>query len=341
MAANEIGADLSLVAVNHWQVAIDTHAVNHPYARHLCTGLDSVNPRELVPGGRLDVLCASPECTHHSVARGGRPVNDQSRASAWHVLRFCEALYVDNVIVENVPEFMSWAPLGANGRPMKSRRGQLFEQFIASFRALGYRHVEWRVLNCADYGDPTTRRRLFVIARRTKAIRWPEPTHVPASEMSEGLFQQQRRPWRTAREIIDWTIPSKSIFARKRPLAEKTLLRIEAGLRKFCGLDVDLRKCMAEDLRPFLVVLRGTSDVASVDEPMRTVTASGQHYGLAEPFVVPQFSENGPREIDRPLGAVTTTSRGVGLAEPFLVQAGGLKEKVANRSQWTRRWRRC
>src|SRR5581483_6805346 len=186
MAANELRADLELIAINHWNVAIDTHSVNHPYAKHLCTGLDEIgDPRKLVPGGRLNLLCGSPECTHHSVARGGKPMSDQSRSSAWHILRFAEALYIDNLLIENVPEFLSWGPLGVNGRPLKSKRGQLFEQFIASLRALGY-SVEWRVLNCADYGDPTTRRRLFIIARRgNKAIRWPDPTHVPATQLSQ------------------------------------------------------------------------------------------------------------------------------------------------------------
>lgn len=361
MAVNEMKADLELVAVNHWQVAIDTHALNHPYAKHLCTGIDSVNPRELVPGGRLDVLCASPECTHHSVARGGRPMSDQSRSSAWHILRFAEALYIDNLVIENVPEFLSWGPLGANGRPMKSKRGQLFEQFIASLRALGY-NVDWRILNCADYGDPTTRRRLFVVARRGgKTVRWPEPTHIPAAEiLKSGLFKETRKAWRTAREIIDWTLPSKSIFERKKPLADKTLLRIQAGLKKFCGFDVDLKRCFAEDVRPFLVVLRGTGSTASVEEPLNTVTANGTHYGLVEPFLThyrgdhdgrgdgahrngsvgdplpTQDTSNryglvepfpvlfrkgqGGRDIDEPLATLTTKGANYGIAEPFLAQ---------------------
>ena len=361
MAANQLNADLSLVAVNHWNVAIDTHAINHPYAKHLCTGIDSVNPRELVPSGRLNVLCASPECTHHSVARGGRPMSDQSRSSAWHILRFAEALYIDNLVIENVPEFLSWGPLGANGRPMKSKRGHLFEQFIVSLRALGY-NVEWRILNCADYGDPTTRRRLFVIARRGgKAVHWPEPTHIPRVEIAEtGLFQERRKPWRTAREIIDWELPSKSIFERKKPLADKTLLRIQAGLKKFCGIDVDLKRCFAEDLRPFLVVLRGTASTASVDEPLNTVTANGNHYGLVEPFLAhyrgdhegrsdgaqrngslsdplpTQDTSNryglvepfpvllrkgqGARDLDEPLATLTTKGANYGIAEPFLAQ---------------------
>lgn len=356
MAANEIGVDLELVAINHWQVAIDTHTLNHPYAKHLCTGLDNVDPRKLVPGGRLQILCGSPECTHHSNARGGKPMNDQSRSSAWHILRFAEALYIDNIIIENVPEFQSWGPIGADGRPLKSKRGHLFEQFVSSLRALGY-SVEWRILNCADYGDPTTRRRLFMICRRGgKLIRWPQPTHVaPAQLAQRDMFPESapQQPWRSAREIIDWSLPSRSIFGRKKPLADNTLLRIEAGLRKFWKLEVDLRRCVAEDLRPFLVIFRNNQDAASVDEPvptlttmganvglvqpfvlphprkhdqphgveepLRTVTATSADLALAEPFIVPQFSEAEARSVERPLGTVTTTSRGVGLCEAFVL----------------------
>ena len=321
MAANKINADLRLLAINHWQVAIDTHSLNHPEAKNLCTGVDIVDPLKLVPGGRLDVLSASPECTHHSVARGGRPMNDQSRASAWHILRWAQVLYIDSLIIENVPEFQSWGPLGANGRPMSSKRGALFEQFISSLKALGYR-VEYRVLNCADYGAPTTRRRLFLIARRGgKKIVWPEATHAPAPSkaLSMPLFAETRKTWRSAREIIDWSIPSRSIFGRKKPLADKTLRRIEAGLRKFCNIDVDLRKCISEDLRPFLIVFHNNQDAISLDNPLPTVTTAGANFGLCEPFVIPQGQRNPPRDIGRPVDTITTTSLGIGIAESFLV----------------------
>lgn len=322
MAANAMKADLELIAINHWQVAIDTHTLNHPEAKHLCTGLDSItNPRSLVPGGRLNVLCASPECTHHSVARGGKPMSDQSRASAWHILRFAEALYIDNLIIENVPEFLTWGPLGANGRPLRSKRGHLFEQFIASLRALGYA-VEWKILNCADFGDPTTRRRLFIIARRAKKIRWPEPTHVPPAQLTKRLFTDARKPWRTAREIINWNLPSKSIFERKKPLADKTLLRIQAGLKKFCGMDVDLKRCFAEDLRPFLVVFRNHQDAQSIDEPVPTLTTMGANVGLVEPFIVGSGSparHGKPRRITEPMQVVLTRNHSH-LVEPFVMQ---------------------
>lgn len=321
MAANGLGADLELLAINHWQVAINTHTLNHPEAKNLCTGVDVVDPLKLVPGGRLEILCASPECTHHSVARGGRPMNDQSRASAWHILRRAQVLYIDNLIIENVPEFQSWGPLGANGRPMVSKRGELFQQFIASLKALGYK-VEYRVLNCADYGAPTTRRRLFLIARRgNKAIHWPEPTHVkPSGKRQRGLFAEKRPNWKTAREIIDWSLTSKDIFDRKKPLADNTLRRIQAGMKEFNGIHLNLKKCIEEGLRPYLVVLRGRSTTSSIDATIPTVTNSGAHYGLVQPFLLPHRGKDPNVGVEIPFHTVTATSSDFALCEPFMMQ---------------------
>jgi DNA (cytosine-5)-methyltransferase 1 len=322
MAANKLHADLHLLAINHWQVAIDTHSVNHPEAQNLCTGVDVVDPLKLVPGGRLDILCASPECTHHSVARGGRPMNDQSRSSAWMILRWAQVLYIDNLIIENVPEFQSWGPLGANGRPMESKRGELFQQFLSSLKALGYR-AEYRVLNCADYGAPTTRRRLFLIARRgNKKIVWPEPTHVrPATKCSTlPMFAETRPNWKTAREIIDWNLPSKDIFDRKKPLAPNTLRRIQAGMKAFNGIHLNLEKCFKEGLRPYLVVLRGTSTVSSIDAPLPTVTNSGAHYALVQPFLLPHRTKDPNVSVDIPFHTVTATSNDFALCEAFTMQ---------------------
>ena len=278
-ACEALGYGVDLLAVNHWSVAIDTHARNHPGVRHVCANVDAVDPRRAVPGGRLDLLVASPECTHHSNARGGRPVSDQQRASAWHVLRWAEALHVDHVLIENVPEFQTWGPIGANGRPLKSKRGETYRAFLGALGSLGYR-VEARVLNAADYGDPTTRRRLFIMARRgNRRPVWPAPTH---SRDGKDLFGMQPR-WRPARDIIDWSIAGRSIFQRKKALAAATLRRIEAGLRRFGG----------PALEPFLVVLRNHSVGRSLDDPAPTVTTSGAHLALCQPFVLPQQSGAG------------------------------------------------
>jgi DNA (cytosine-5)-methyltransferase 1 len=326
LAANRINADLELVAVNHWQTAIDTHTANFPTQRNECTGLAEVDPLKLVPGGRLHVLCASPECTHHSVARGGKPMDDQSRSSPMLILDWLTKLYVDNVIIENVPEFQTWGPLGVDRRPLPSKRGHLFNAWIEQIRAMDYR-VEYKVLNCADYGAPTTRKRLFIICRkRGKKITWPEPTHVaPAVFDQHAMFVETRPNWRTAREIIDWSKTSKDIFDRKKSLSPNTLRRISAGMLKFNGIKVDLEKCVREGLRPYIVVLRGTSTVTSVDDPLPTVTNSGAHYALVEPFLLGQQSGASPRSMDEPTPTISTAGA-VSLTTPYLVPNFGERE---------------
>lgn len=333
LAANAINADLELIAVNHWQTAIDTHTLNHPEQQNLCTGLENVDPIKLVPGGRLHILCASPECTHHSVARGGKPMDDQSRSSPMLILDWLHKLYIDTVIIENVQEFQTWGPLGVDRRPLKSKRGQLFQAWIAQIKAMDYR-VEWKVLNCADYGAPTTRKRLFIICRRGgKKISWPEPTHVaPVSTDQSTLFVESRPKWRTAREIIDWSRVSKDIFDRKKPLSPNTLKRISAGMLKFNGIRIDLEKCVREGLRPYLVVLRGTGNVRSVDEPTPTVTAGGNHLGLVQPFLLPHRVKDGVHDIDEPMRTVTATSSDFALVEPFTLQIDQTRGSGAVRS---------
>lgn len=307
-ACHRLSRNPDLVAINHWDKAIQTHARNHPWARHLCTGLDSVIPTNEVPNGRLDVLAASPECTHHSNARGGRPCSDQSRASAWLVLKWLQELYVGGFLIENVQEFSNWGPLGADGRPLKKMRGALFDQFISSLKALGY-NVEWRVLNSADYGGATTRERLFILGRRgrNRRIVWPDASHARMGDLQPGLFGDRQR-WRPAREIIDWGMPSQSIFTRKKPLAAATLERIAAGLRKFGGAAAE----------PFLVILRQHMGARSINDPVPTLTAGGGHVGLCQPFMLGQQSGATPRGVDQPVPTIATDGA-ISLIEPFVL----------------------
>lgn len=262
------GLALDLTAVNHWSVAIETHSANHPKARHLCESLDSIEPRKLIRG-KLDLLWASPECTHHSNARGGKPCSDQSRASAWHVVRWADALSPRVILVENVREFRDWGPLSPNGKPIPSRKGDTFRAWCHAIASLGYT-VTHAILNAADHGDPTTRKRLFVAAvRGRRAFRWPQATHRP----SEGpdLFTGSLARWRAAREVIDWTLTGEPITSRKRPLSPNTLRRIEAGLKRFNGN------------KPFLVPYYGAANEAdSVEAPVRTLTAKDR-LGLVMP----------------------------------------------------------
>jgi DNA (cytosine-5)-methyltransferase 1 len=350
-AATKRGERVELVAVNHWPTAVETHTRNHPEARHFCASIETVDPRVAVPSGKLDLLIAAPECTHHSTARGGKPINDQSRASAWHIMRWLELLSVEHVLIENVPEFQTWGPLGRNGRPLKSRKGETFRAFISALESYGYR-VEWKVLNAADYGAATTRRRLFIRASRgRKAIAWPQPTH---SKTGAATLFGGRQKWRAAREIIDWSLPSQSIFARKRPLQPATIRRIIEGLRRFGG----------PELQPFLVQLTHGVRTLSVDAPFPTVTTANRgEIGIAEPFIVQSAhgsgngkgdggrvaSVNGPlgtpflipflgeregqaprsRSVDDPLQTVTA-SNPIGVVEPFVLQqqSGGVARPV-------------
>ena len=343
LAAHKRGIALDLVAVNHWSIAVATHAKNHPWARHICADLASVeaDPSRLIPGGRLDILVASPECTHHSIARGGKPCSDQSRASAWHVLHWAERLCVEEILVENVKEFESWGPLTMRGRPSKRGKGATFRAWIAALSAMGFT-VEWRVLNAADYGDATTRQRLFVRASRRGKITWPEKTHAGH--------------WRAAREIIDWKLKGTSINGRKRPLAPRTLQRIEAGLRKFGGeaFLVVLAHTGADNSRvrdlgqpmpaipaghrgehalcePFVVQfqagkdVRNTGRVRAVDEPLPTQPTENR-FGLCEPFVIPMEHRgcNALRSVSEPLPTVTTAKGGAfGMCQPFLTKYYG------------------
>jgi DNA (cytosine-5)-methyltransferase 1 len=318
-AVERLGRRLDLTAVNHWDRAIETHSKNHPKAAHFCQSLADLDPKKAIPGGKLDLLLASPECTHHSVARGGKPVNDQSRATAYCVHRWCAALDVRRVLIENVPEFQTWGPLGQNGKPLASGKGKLFDAYIQTFKAMGYR-VEWRVLNAADFGAATSRRRLFIqcVKGRTP-LKWPAPTHT--RDPKPGLFETLPR-WRGAREVIDWSHRGTSIFGRSKPLSENTLKRIEAGLKKFGGANAE----------PFLLLLRGTDpgqlagSAKSLDLPAPPITCSGAHLGLVEPFLTKlnftksrDHDERYSRSVDAPLPTITSQGNRFGIVEPFLI----------------------
>lgn len=312
--AQALGVSVELTAVNHWPVAVETHAANHPEARHVCANIDSIDPRK-VTGGSLDLLWASPECTHHSTARGGKPINDQSRATAWCVTRWAEALRPKWVIVENVPEFKTWGPLGSNDRPLQRRKGETFRAWATSLASLGY-HVESRVLNAADYGAVTARRRLFVVARLDGgargrgAITWPEPTHTETP--APHLFGEQRQ-WRAAREVIDWRQQGQSIFTRTRPLARRTLERIAAGARKF----------WRTDLTPFLVAMEHGGRELPVTRPLPTITtARGGAFGVVEPFLLGQQSGAVARPVSQAMPTIAAAGA-ISLIEPFLVSFYG------------------
>ncbi len=317
--ARELGKSSRLYAINHWDVAIATHKANHPGVQHYNSDLQDVDPRTVVPGGWLRLLVASPECTHFSRARGGKPKSNQLRASAKYILRWMRAIDIDDVLIENVPDFLTWGPLHpctcgtgpsaadhANGClfgiPDKERKGEYFHRLIRSIRKLGYT-VDWRVLNAANYGDPQTRKRLFIICRKRRPIEWPEQTHHKTS----GAMFGDLKPWKTAREIIDWSNRGESIFRRKTPLRPNTMRRIMAGLYKF-------------GLRPFVIGHPNTThdNLQSVDSPLRTITSQSSDMALAQPFIIQMDQGGYIHDIDKPLPTITSADARA-LVEPYIV----------------------
>lgn len=362
-AMRQLGLPVQMIGVNHWPVAIETNRRNHKeHADRIhCADLESALPLTIVPEGRLDLLTAAPSCVFHSRARGGRPVHDQQRMDPWHVVRWCTELRVARVLVENVPEFMDWGPCSlVTGRPIKSRRGEYFRAWVAALEAVGFK-VDWKVVCCADFGDPTTRRRFFLIGRSDgKRLCWPEFTH----DRVGGTDLLGSRPrWRGAREVIDWTMTGKSIFTRTKPLKPNTLRRILAGAVKYSWPRpyIDAVQALLDGQAPRLVFnraeavalglvsadpmvvhLRGTSEqhlqstAKSADEPLPTLTAGGSHVGL----VLATSSGGAARDLDQPLPTITTGGAGAerpGCARPQLVEplvmataSGGTARSVDN-----------
>lgn len=343
------------VAVNHWADAIATHEANHPDAKHYHCAVEEVDPRQAIKGGRIDLLIAGPSCTFHSIAQGGRPLNEQSRSSPYSILNWTKDIFVRALIIENVPEWAKWGPLNAKGRPIKKLQGTSFKGWLTALESQGYK-VEWRVLNAADYGDATSRKRLFVLARRHGCgpILWPEPTRVKPFPKTDQLtlFQPVKPSWRVTREIIDFSIPmgpETSIFNRKRPLSANTMRRIYVGLYKY-GLrdfvigqqsgavprDVDqpLPTVAAAGgislIHPFVLSIRGGNDVytraGEMDSPLPTITADNPMALITpQPFLLPPegvYKGNAPRSLDEPLNTITQRGGGA-LVQPFIVKLRG------------------
>lgn len=315
------------IAINHDAAAVSLHQANHPQTRHHVSDVFEVDPREVTEGRPVGLLWASPDCTFHSKARGGKPFRDgakKRRALAWVVTRWAGQVRPRVIMLENVEEFADWGPLvGPPGaqRPCRRRAGRTFRKWIRSLERLGYA-VEWRELRACDYGAPTIRKRLFVIARCDgEPIVWPAATHGPGT----------RRKYRSAAECIDWSIPMLSIFATKdeakdwaavqreagrkvgtpvRPLADATMRRIARGVMKY----------VVESPKPFVVGVggrQGRSAERPLDRPMQTV---------------PNNTNNAAHSPLAPLPTVTGGGRNI-LAAPVLAQTGyGERKGQAPRS---------
>jgi DNA (cytosine-5)-methyltransferase 1 len=340
------------IAINHDAEALAMHAANHPGTRHVLEDVWHANLRELVGDRPVGLLWASPDCKHFSRAKGATPVNKSIRSLAWVVVKWASQVRPRMIMLENVREFADWGPLapqwacrcgwkGTEGQarlartrrrcprcdnrrikitgdviPDPAKKGLTFRLFCNRLRGFGYR-VEWKTLNAADYGAPTHRRRLFLVARCDGApIEWPTPTHGDPKKLDDSPLFERLKPWRTAAECIDWTLPCPSIFDRKKPLAEKTMRRIALGIKRY----------VLENAQPFIVSMAHTGTTGrgryedSIDEPLKTVTRSNDK-AVVTPYIVP-ITHNGERRShgpDEPLPTVTTANRGEhAVVAPFL-----------------------
>lgn len=305
-ALSALGLEMELVCVNHWQTAIDTHKLNHPQARHVVQDIATVRPHLLVPEGYLDLLMASPTCTHHSVARGGKPTSDQQRSDPWHIITWLTELRVKRIIIENVWEFTSWGPVDPKtGKPVKERAGEYFHAWIETLKRLGF-DPDWRKLNAANYGDATTRQRFILKARSDRRlVRWAPVTHA---KKPDGLdLFPGIKPWRPAREIIDWNLKGRSIFNREKDLAPKTMQRILAGALKHKWPD------------PYIVILRNHMVARGIEVPLPALTAGGTHFGLATPVIVNMKGRSTASSAEAPLPTQTAHAGHLFAAEPIVL----------------------
>ena len=299
-------------AINHSPFAVATMRANHPDVTTLEMDLDVAVPSEVVPEWRIDHLHASPSCTHHSRAKGGRPRSNQLRSQPDIITRWIDEHFIPSISVENVPEFMDWGPLDRNGMPIERLKGECFRAWVRGLEARNYM-VEWRIVNCADFGDATSRRRFFLkaVRRGCGKIRWPEPTH--AEHPQTDLWGRTPKRWRGIRECLDLTDTGTSIFNRKNPLAQNTMRRIAAGAKRYWGID----------LKPFIVRLRNNQDCASIDEPISSIACSGAHHALCTPIVLDHFNGGDVQDGTKPIGAQTTHDR-FSVVQPLVLgQQGG------------------
>lgn len=273
----EIGLGVTVAAaINHDPAAILMHKTNHPYTEHYQASVWDIDPREVCRGRPVAGAWFSPDCKHFSKAKGAALVNREIRGLAWITLRWAALVRPRVIMLENVEEFQTWGPV-RKGKPVKKLAGTTFRKFISQLRDLGYA-VEYRELVAADLGAPTTRKRFVLIARCDgRPIVWPERTHAPRD--SEEVRSGRLKPWRSAAEIIDWSLPCPSVFESKaeilekyglkavRPLADNTMRRIIRGVDKFT----------IRSGEPFIVQQKFQNTAQDIGKPLTTVTAVGAH----------------------------------------------------------------
>lgn len=302
------------IAINHDPEALAMHAMNHPHTQHLCESVWSVDPIKVTGNQPVALVWLSPDCKHFSKAKGGTPVAKHIRGLAWVGMRWVALCKPRVLMLENVEEFKTWGPVvvGTDGhaRPCPVRRGKTFESFVRQLRQHGYT-VDWRELRASDYGTPTIRKRLFLIARRDGLpITWPEQTHAEPTD--RRVLAGKLAPHRTAAECIDWSIEGASIFGRARPLAVNTQRRVAKGLWRH----------VLASASPFIVGVggrMGQSPARSVHAPAQTITAKADSC-VARPVLAPvvdnSVSSGGMAESREAKRLADWTKAGTGVNSP-------------------------
>lgn len=324
-----VGIEMALgrpvdIAINHDPDAILMHKTNHPDALHLTEDIFKVDLQKYVKGQHVALMWASPDCTSHSKAKGGKPREKGLRILPWAVYKHAKAILPDVIIMENVEEIQQWGPLDNDGHPIPERKGEDYKKFITAMKSLGY-VFDSRELVAADYGAPTTRKRWYAIFRRDgKDIVWPEPTH--SKDGVNGLEQ-----WKPIYKYLDLWNFGKSIFGRKKPLAKNTMNRIAKGLEKF------VFNCP----EPFIVQVNHGGDNfrgQSIHEPMPTITQKhgfGVVTSVTCPFVEKSYGGNykgSGSGMEDPLHTITTVDHNH-LVSPLLIQYHSETTKSGVRGQ--------
>lgn len=330
------------VAINHDEAALAMHAANHPDTLHLNSNVWHVDPSDVCRGRRVGLAWFSPDCKHHSKAKGGKPVKKNIRDLAWVVVLWAKRVRPDIIMLENVEEFRDWGPLTVEGKPCPDRKGQTFKEWLKELRRLGYK-IEWRELRACDYGAPTIRKRFFLIARCDgKPIVWPEPTHGTPS--SPAVLSGQLKPHRSAAEIIDWSLPCPSIFDTSeeiktryglraiRPLADATMARIARGVMRYV-IEADDPYLVplgdSEETAPSLISVNhgdsGGRREYPIEAPLNTLTASNGTALVCPTLIQTGYGERpgqAPRVpgLDKPLGTIVAGATKHALVAAFLAQ---------------------
>jgi len=326
------------IAINHDPAAIAMHRANHPGTKHYTEDVWKVDPVEACEGRPVALAWFSPDCKHHSKAKGGKPVSKKIRGLAWVAVKWAKQVHPRVIMLENVEEFMDWGRLDANNRPDPNYKGETFRRFVGQLERQGY-EVDWKLLRACDYGAPTIRRRFFLIARNDgKKIIWPEATHAEPDGLE--VYAGLKKPYVPVADVLDFTLPCPSIFATSkeimdeygiravRPLSENTMKRIARGIKKFIInssdpfiIKLDEKEC-AENLIQYHSETTKDTRGQEINKPLMTVDSSNR-YGLVTTFITQFNNHSIGQSVNKPLNTAAAQVNHFAEVRAFLVKYYG------------------